>query len=138
MDISKLRLFGMAHLQQGYLDQRQKVLSQNIANADTPGYRPSDLKALEFGRLVRDSAFNVRLSRTSDQHLVGARGNADQDFKAVKDRATYEEAPDHNAVILEEQLMKVSDVQNQQDLNTKLYRKYLAMLRLAITGRGST
>ena len=35
---------------------RQQVLASNIANADTPGYRPRDLTPLDFGRQVQQAS----------------------------------------------------------------------------------
>jgi flagellar basal-body rod protein FlgB len=34
-------LFGMLKSRLGYLTERQKLVAQNVANADTPGYRPA-------------------------------------------------------------------------------------------------
>ena len=48
-------LFQLLSARLGWLGQRQATLSQNIANADTPNYRPRDLRARDFERLV--SAF---------------------------------------------------------------------------------
>jgi flagellar basal-body rod protein FlgB len=36
-----------------WLSQRQTVLSQNVANADTPNYQPRDLKTLDFRAELR-------------------------------------------------------------------------------------
>ncbi|MHA1152522.1 MAG: flagellar basal body protein, partial [Alphaproteobacteria bacterium] len=36
-----------------WLSQRQKVLADNIANADTPNYQPRDLNPSEFQRILR-------------------------------------------------------------------------------------
>ncbi|HOO82875.1 MAG TPA: flagellar basal body protein, partial [Alphaproteobacteria bacterium] len=37
-----------------FLNQRQRVISQNIANTDTPGYRPKDLKPVDFGNVLQN------------------------------------------------------------------------------------
>ena len=50
-------LFGMLKSRLGYLSDRQKLIAQNVANADTPGYQPRDLKAYSFqASLMNQSA----------------------------------------------------------------------------------
>ena len=41
-------LLSMLRTRMTWLHQRQDVLSQNVANADTPGYVARDLKPLDF------------------------------------------------------------------------------------------
>src|SRR3546814_2705238 len=49
-------LFNLLGKRMEWLGQRQKVLAQNIANADTPDYVPHDLKPQEFRRIVERHA----------------------------------------------------------------------------------
>src|SRR5579864_8447303 len=44
MDLSQIPLFATLRGRLGYLNQRQQVIAQNVANADTPGFQPKDLK----------------------------------------------------------------------------------------------
>ena len=53
MDLNKLPLFAMATKRMGWLAKRQEVLSQNVANADTPNFVPHDLKAQDFRAMVK-------------------------------------------------------------------------------------
>ena len=46
----KLDIFQALVRRMQWLGQRQNVLAQNIANTDTPGYRPQDLKHGPFER----------------------------------------------------------------------------------------
>lgn len=48
MDMNKLPIFAMVTQRMAWLTKRQEVPAQNIANADTPGYRPRDLTAQSF------------------------------------------------------------------------------------------
>ena len=52
----KAALFQLISARLSWLSQRQGVLSQNIANADTPDYQPQDLRAADFARLVEGFA----------------------------------------------------------------------------------
>ena len=53
MDLKKLTLFRMMSDRMDWLTQRQQVLSQNVANADTPQYGARDLKPIDFKGSVR-------------------------------------------------------------------------------------
>ena len=44
MALDDIPLFSMLKGRLSYLNQRQQVISQNVANSDTPGYTPNDLK----------------------------------------------------------------------------------------------
>jgi flagellar basal-body rod protein FlgB len=50
MDLNSLALFRLMQL--ACLTQRQSVLAQNIANVDTPGYKPNDLKPFDFDSVL--------------------------------------------------------------------------------------
>lgn len=52
MSIQNVPLFKAIGAKMQYLDKRQAVLSQNIANADTPNYQPKDLTKVDFGRVL--------------------------------------------------------------------------------------
>ena len=117
-----------------YLAQRQRVIAENIANSDTPGYRPKDLKPVDFSEVLSGVTGNdkVKIDRTKNGHMSP---NADvQDPKTAKQKDTYEVAPVGNAVIIEEQMLKSG--QNTMDYNLMLnvYQKQVGMFRLALRG----
>ena len=131
MDLSKLSLFKIIGARMGYLGARQKVLAENVANADTPHYRPSDLKAMDFQAVLRGDQ-RIRMATTNQVHLAGVTpGNIFQVEKAAFGKS-YETSPSGNAVVLEEQMLKVSELQANYQLAANLYQKNLGMLRSAI------
>jgi flagellar basal-body rod protein FlgB len=134
MDLNKVSLFGMMKQRLAWLGQRQEVLAQNIANADTPGYRPRDIKPLEFRGMVDRQLSPVNMEKTHGNHLAGRRASAER-FDDQVTRRPYETAPAGNAVVLEEQMAKVSETSVAHRLTTELYRKHLGMIRTAIGGR---
>jgi flagellar basal-body rod protein FlgB len=139
MDLNKLPLFAMATKRMAWLSKRQEVLSQNVANADTPDYVPHDLKPQSFRAMLKAAGASegippVTLARTEAGHLMPRRDAGDN--RDHKDRQDYETAPSGNAVILEEQLMKVSETQTDYRMATTLYQKHLSMLKDAIGRRG--
>ncbi len=115
-----------------YLDKRQGVLAQNIANADTPGYRPQDLTKVDFGKVLEkvSGKQKVTLTTTNKDHTTGAGDVANA--KDKKDRMTYEVAPDGNAVIIEEQMIKANQTMMDYSLLTNLMNKQASMYRLAL------
>lgn len=134
MDFSKVSLFGMMKQRLAWLGQRQEELARNIANADTPGYRPRDIKPLEFRGMVMRQVLPVGMEKTHGNHLGGQPATA-RPFKDEVNRRPYETAPAGNAVVLEEQMAKVSETSVAHRLTTELYRKHLGMIRTAIGGR---
>jgi len=134
MDLSKFPVFRMMSEKMSWLSSRQGVLSQNIANADTPKYRPKDLKEVDFSKPENASQFQLELTRTHASHIsrTGEKG----DFRSDRNRDSYETLPTGNAVVLEEQLMKVAQNKHDYELMTRLYRKHLQMFQIAL-GRNS-
>src|SRR5690242_2037327 len=101
MDSSRTTPIALAERRMAWLEARQRVLAQNIANADTPGYRPHDLRP--FAQVLA-RAGGVGLARTDARHLASAR-----DAEARPDRLAAERAPNGNAVALDQQALKVAD-----------------------------
>ena len=131
---TKAALFQLISARMNWLSQRQGVLSQNIANADTPDYRPKDLRAADFVRLVegltgRPGTF--ALARTAPAHLDGA-PIVRIGLAGRPQASEYEIAPDGNAVVLEEQSTKAAQTALDFQLTSNLYRKYLGMVRIAL------
>lgn len=134
MDLNDLPIFAMMTKRMAWLTKRQEVLAQNIANSDTPGFRPSDLMAQNFrGMLGSSSGASMELRQTNSGHIAPTK--RPQAFREAKQKETYETSLDGNAVVIEEQLMKVSETQGNYRLATNLYRKHVEMFRAAL-GRG--
>jgi len=127
-------LFSLLGKRMDWLGQRQKVLAQNIANADTPEFVPHDLKPQEVRRMVeRQFTPTLKPSATREGHIQSSSLRADERSIEQKDR--YETAPSGNAVVLEEQLIKVAQTQNDYNAITNLYKKQVAMMKMALRGR---
>ena len=72
MDFSKLSLFSAMTRRMAWLGQRQEVLAQNIANADTPGYAAQDLKEPTFRALLSGTNSRLAMAATAPGHIGGA------------------------------------------------------------------
>lgn len=117
-----------------YLDQRQKVLSQNVANADTPGYQPHDLTTVDFSGVLQKVAGGRQLTLTpATTNAAHMSPNGDIDNPKNKEqKVTYEVAPAGNAVILEEQMVASAQTTMDYNLMTTLYQKNVNMIRTAL------
>jgi len=135
MKMSDMSLFSMARQRMEWLGDRQAVLAQNIANADTPNYRPKDLKALNFERELQEVR-QVNMRATAGNHLQGSVEKPDFRVEKLRGRDVYEMNPNENGVVLEEQMIKVSDTQMNYQLASNIYHKNMTMLRTAIGQSG--
>ena len=131
MDLNKLDIFRLTNSKMGWLSERQTVLAQNIANADTPGYRAKDLKVPDFSSMLITGA-NVPVAKTSKGHLMGTIKRADFRTIQEKSRDIYEMNPNENGVIMEEQLIKVNDSNMNYKLVANIYKKNLSMFKVAL------
>ncbi len=134
MDTSQIPLFAMLRQRLGYLSERQRVIAENVANADTPGYAPRDLKAFGFSAQLQSQAgLAMQPSQTSAGHMPGGGrrpGSASGSYKPVKGLDT-ETTLDGNSVVLEDQMIKMSEARMQYDAAIGFYQKSMALLRMA-------
>jgi len=115
-----------------YLGQKQAVLAQNVANANTPGYKAKELASFETFSDVMKSA-SSGMSVTNARHIVPpsmAGANA-----ATKPMKSYEVVMTGNTVDLEQQMMEVSKTAVEYQADTSIYQKFIGLLKLAITSR---
>jgi len=139
MNFLNLPVFKAMMGQMEWLNRRQSVLSENMANSDTPGYTPNDLQKIDFGEILKNekSASAIHKAqlaaaehRNQGYDLTGAGRNAEE----IQAKG-LETSPTGNSVVLEEQLIKVSETQIQYSMLTNLYRKQADMIRMAIGRR---
>lgn len=140
MDITNLPMFGMIKERMSWVGQRQKVIAQNIANADTPNYGAREIKDFDFQRTLRESAFKstsgkgISMRVTHPMHLSGG-GTAGGNLDSIATKKPYETAPDGNSVILEEQMVKMNEAAVQHSTMVGLYRKHLGMIKLVMRSK---
>ena len=130
MSLQDIPLFSALTERMKWLTARQKVLSQNIANSDTPNYQAKDLKPQKFkDMLARPEETGVRLASTNANHIELEKKS---DFKTNRNKDPYEVTPTGNGVVLEEQMMNLAETQIQYQMTTSLYKKHLSMLKTAL------
>jgi flagellar basal-body rod protein FlgB len=128
-----------------WMEERQKVLAQNVANADTPNYQPMDVKPLDFKNLLQSSTSKASLGAataslpapglavTNPMHIASG-GNAGLAGKSPveQEKNPYEVSPAGNAVILEEQLVKMNQTYMDYQFTSNLYQKNIDIIKEAI------
>ena len=131
MPISEIPLFSMLRTRMQWHQERQKVLAENVANADTPNFRTRDLRALDFGSQVQ-AASQVRVASTNPAHITGAAGNS---AFATAGNSKYDVKPAGNAVNLEDEMMKVASNQMDYQAGISLYSRSMGLFRTALGKR---
>ncbi|WP_138380188.1 flagellar basal body rod protein FlgB [Luteithermobacter gelatinilyticus] len=134
MDLNKISLFSSLSKKMEWLNERQKVLAQNIANANTPGYIPKDLKNVSFKAHVdRYSTSGTLQMQVDEKEHMKPNGGAGASFEIKKVEARYmSTSPDGNAVNLEDELMKMTETQMDYTMAVNLYRKHVGLLKTAL------
>lgn len=120
------------------LSDRQRVIAQNIANSETPGFKARTVEDADFSDLLGGTSGGIRVPRPRVELTAGMKGlGAIQPAGAgiVLDKDVSETKPDGNNVTLEDQLLKLGQVQADFTAMTNLYRKQLMMLKTAV-GKG--
>jgi flagellar basal-body rod protein FlgB len=130
MPISDIPILSMLRERMQWHQARQRVLAENVANADTPNYQARDLAPLNFDREL--SAASLSLARTDPSHLAGPGPGASGSGFATDESARYEVRPRGNTVTHEDEMMKVASNQMDYEAVTSLYTHSLALIKLAI------
>lgn len=133
MDITKLPLFETMRERMAFLSARQTVLAENVANANTPGYRARDVEEPDFAAIAAGESGGSAMTVTNPMHISSS-GTPAGDFR-TRDMPDAESTPNGNSVVLEDQMMKVSSTQMDYATVTQLYRKALSMIRIAAGGQ---
>ena len=127
MQIGGLSLFQALGEKMRWHQERQGVLAENIANADTPGFIERDLKAFSFDDEMKSMA-NLTMRTSSPTHMQATSGGGQ--FGDLS--APFEITPSGNAVTLEDEMMKVSSNQMDYQAITTLYTRSLRIIRTAL------
>ena len=140
--LDDIPLFSMLKSHMGFLSDRQRLIAQNVANSDTPGYTPQDLNgfttALGSQTVAPLAMTPVTPALTNPMHLSPPQGAVQNGWQA-KPTPDSETRMDGNQVVLEEQMMKMGAARGDFAAAIGFYEKSLNMLQTAIRapGKGS-
>src|SRR3954469_15503819 len=104
MAISDIPIFSMLRTRMQWHQERQRVLAENVANADTPQFKPHDLAPPKFDSL-QPTVAPLALARTSATHLASS---SDAGRFQLNRPGGFEVMPTGNGVSLEDEMIKVA------------------------------
>ncbi|WP_300543114.1 flagellar basal body rod protein FlgB [Maricaulis sp.] len=133
-------VLGLLRQSMSFHAERQRVLSENVANANTPGYTAKDLDVADFQRALQrqmrneasgPSSGGVRMAATEAGHMRGSSDAVARTWDSM-DAPDSETTINGNSVVLEEQMVRAQDTRMQYESALTLYQKSLGLLRMAI------
>ncbi|GAA6209896.1 flagellar basal body rod protein FlgB [Cognatishimia sp. WU-CL00825] len=116
MNLDTPNLFQLASDRLKWLSDKQKVVSENIANADTAGYRAREVEGFES---------YLRAAEAAGTSL---------DAQVQESATSWGSDISGNNVILEEQILEATDTAGQYRIAANLYRKAHDMMRMVSGG----
>lgn len=126
---ANLQIFRLSHAMATHAGARQATIAQNIAHADTPGYKARDLRP--FADMVAPDRVDLRATR--GQHLNGSVQG--QISLAAMERGGNDTNPNGNAVTLEHEMLHAVDAKRQHDRALAIYKSALTILRSTVGRR---
>lgn len=121
------------------MSEKQRVIAENIANSDTPGFKARTVQSPDFSALVSqygESGSTPQVTRprvmlSSKMSSLGAKA-PQAGGTVMLDPNTSETKPDGNNVTLEDQLLNLGQVQADYSAMTNLYRKQIGIMKSAL------
>ena len=133
MAITDIPILSMLRTRLQWAQERQRVLAENVANADTPNYRGRDLAPLKFAapnEVAAAPVATVSLIRTASGHIAGI-GQSGSPFRS-ESKGPYETRPTGNTVNPEQEMIKVAANQMDYQAATALYTRSLRLIKTAL------
>lgn len=112
--ITELNIFTIAGAKARHSAARQTVIAQNVANADTPGYRARDVEPFSRALARLKSGEFGKPPRIVETHSLGAA------------------SPNGNTVSVEDQMLRAGEAAREHEIATTIYAKTISMLRSAL------
>ncbi len=134
MTIQDIGLMQAIGAKMDYLNQRQSLIAQNVANADTPGYRPRDLVDVNFADMLKEqtqtNVKSVSVQATNASHISSSQETGSVNSR--KSREPYEVAPAGNSVVIEEQLVNAGQNAMDYNLMVNILQKQVGLFKIAL------
>ena len=124
---TELNVFKIAYSMATHAGKRQALVSQNIANADTPGYHAKDIKPFQEVYAAGPRPGDMVASRGS--HLNGNKGSQ-MDWAVTSTTAGAD--PNDNSVSIETEILNGVEVKRQHDRALAIYKSSMNILRTSI------
>ncbi|WP_232825535.1 flagellar basal body rod protein FlgB [Albibacillus kandeliae] len=126
-----MAFFNLASQRMNWLSARQKVIAENVANANTPGYKAQDIS--DFSDMLGSNVQPSGVKITQARHISSAEVQA-PGIRVEADETAWATSMDGNNVTIEQQTIKAGEVSESYRLAANLYRKGYELLTLSVTG----
>jgi flagellar basal-body rod protein FlgB len=140
MTLDDISIFATLKNRLNYLADRQQLIAQNVANSDTPGFTPMDLKpftAPGHGSQAQLALAPVAATLTSPMHIAppppSGLAGPDKPVTAPDSETTL----DGNSVVLEEEMVKMSQARTDYDAAVSFYEQSLNLIQTAAKRPGT-
>jgi flagellar basal-body rod protein FlgB len=127
MAMSDLPIFSLLRTKMHWHQDRQRLLAENVANADMPRFKPSDLAPPNFDSGAPAPA--LAMLQTNPAHLAGFEPSSQFEAQRQHD---FEVVPSGNGVNLEDEMLKVASNQMDYQAATMLYTRGLGLIKTAL------
>ena len=128
LNMDSLSFFNLASKRMAWLAETQRVVAENVANADTPGFKARTTEG--FDKMLSDGA-QAHLKVSHPGHIAGTQTTT---VGVEEDANAWATRPNGNTVALEQQTIKANEINENYQLAASLYRKGHELVRLAATG----
>ncbi|WP_300515724.1 FlgB family protein [Aliiroseovarius sp.] len=124
----KLEIFRMSQGLAMHAAKRQSTIAQNVANADTPGYRARDIASFAetYAPLATDG---MRATRAGHLNVTSGPHEVAQAREALRPGAV---SPNGNTVSLETEVMASASAKGDYDLALGVYQSSLRIMRASL------
>lgn len=142
MNLAKIPMMGAIVDKLSWLSRRQEVISENVANANTSGFKAQTIKDLEFRDILRSSQQNgvkapkAQVMRSTNPKHLGHTAAKTVSYDTITDVTATESSINGNTVVLEEQMLKMAETQIEYSTMINLYRRHMGLVKTALGNRG--
>jgi len=120
----KLEITRMAQALAAHAGTRMGMIAQNVAHADTPGYKAQDIG--DFARVWSGKGETMRATRPG--HLA----DTPQQAAARPFAGGGDEAPNGNSVSLEKEMVKMAGARQDHEMALAIYRSTSEVIRASL------
>jgi flagellar basal-body rod protein FlgB len=124
--MESIQLFALASRQAEWLSTRQTLVSGNIANANTPGFRAKDVAA--FDAVLQNS--QMPMKATNPLHFTESPTSSYVVEPEVDEGSAAQLSG--NSVDLSEELMKQGSIKRDYDLNAAIVKSFNKMMLMTV------
>ncbi len=126
--MEQVYLFGIASQRTSWLATRQTVVAENVANANTPGYKAKDLAS--FSEVLASTRLD--LASSSNMHMASLGGASDS--QDVVTETPWDVTHSGNSVSLEQEMLKAGEISRAYSLDTSVVKAFHRLLVMSVKG----